>query len=77
MARTPVDFTADLADLSKLTAAQLEDLRARIAAEFEAADADDDVDAMAQLADHLDTVRNATPGAPTAPSIVSAPMAGP
>jgi len=68
MARTPVDFTADLADLSKLTAAQLEDLRARIAAEFEAADADDDVDAMAQLADHMDTVRNATPAADPAPA---------
>src|SRR6478736_6375678 len=64
MARTPVDFTADLADLSKLTAAQLEALRARIAAEFEAADADDDVDAMAQLADHMDTVRNPAPAAP-------------
>src|SRR6478609_10591623 len=68
MARTPVDFTADLADLSKLTAAQLEALRARIAAEFEAADADDDVDAMAQLADHMDTVRNATPAADPAPA---------
>jgi hypothetical protein len=63
MARTPVDFSTELADLSKLTAPQLADLRKRVLAEFTAADSDDDVtlDELSALADHLDTVTNATP----------------
>lgn len=63
MPRQPTDFSADLARLDQLTAAQLADLQTRIAAEFEAADADDDVEALGQLADHLDIVRAAAAAA--------------
>lgn len=77
MARTPVDFSAELADLSKLTPAQLADLRSRIAAEFEAADTDDDVtlDELAALADSLEKVaaaQAATPSAEPKPKPVAA-----
>ncbi|HEX6686805.1 MAG TPA: major capsid protein [Candidatus Limnocylindrales bacterium] len=64
MPRTPVDFSADLARLDTLTADQLTDLQTRIRAEFEAADADDDVEALDVLAGHLDRVRAVAPSAP-------------
>ena len=67
MPRQPVDFSADLARLGQLTAAQLADLQARIAAEFEAADADDDLDALDVLADQMDQVRAAAPAPDPAP----------
>jgi hypothetical protein len=68
MARTPVDFSADLARIGEMTAAELKDLQDRIRAEFAAADADDDVDALGTLADLLDTVAAATPAAAPAPT---------
>lgn len=75
MPRQPTDFSADLARLDQLTAAQLADLQTRIAAEFQAADADDDVEALSQLADHLDVVRAAAAAAE--PAATAPPSEGP